>query len=153
MTTTQGQIYLIALSSLERLDIQFVPDVLPITRTANIAEIAVVGRNTPQHHYTGGTEGIELKLDFFASEENRQDVRKKCNWLRSLCYSDGNKKPPEKVKLVWGDLFRDEEFVVRSVKVEYSLFNREFGFLPQQAYVNIALSFDPNKNVKWKDIK
>lgn len=153
MTTTEGRLYLIALGSLERLEIQFVPATIDVERNANYPEIAVVGRNTPQYHFTGGNESLPLKLDFFAAEENREDVRKKCQWLKSLTYSDGFKKPPQKVKLVYGDLFKDEEWVVKSVKISYSMFSKPHGFLPQQAYVDIVLGLDPSKNLTWNDIK
>jgi hypothetical protein len=152
MTTTQGQLYFIALRSGERLEVQFVPDTLTIARNANYADIAVVGRNVPQMHYVGGTETITLKLDFFASQENRKDVKNKCNWLKSLAYRDAT-KPPEKVKLVFGELFSDNVWVVKSVNISYSLFNKSYGFLPQQAYVDITLALNPRQDITASKVR
>lgn len=152
MTTTQGQLYFIALRSNERLEIQFTPESVTVNRNANYSDIAVVGRNIPQMHYVGGTETVSLKLDFFASQENRRDVKNKCNWLKSLAYRDTS-RPPEKVKLVFGALFSDDVWVVKSVNVVYSLFNKVYDFLPQQAYVDITLALNPRTDISSAKVK
>lgn len=153
MATTQGRLYFIALQSRERLDIQYVPDDLTIDRSPSIADVAVIGRNNPVHHYSSGKTSLKLQLDFYAEEEDRQDVIRKCRWLESLGYSDGLSRPPEQIKLVFGDLFRDEIWIVKKVSYKLSNFNKEYGFLPQQAYVDVSLALDPKTNLRIKDIK
>lgn len=152
-STTANRLYFIGLTTLFRLDIQFVPEKLKLTSSAEFPEVTIVGRNTPQYQHTGGREQITLKLDFHAVEEAKDDVLRKVNWLKSLRYGNGFGSPPEKVKLVWGDMFEDEEWLVKQVDVEFSLFDEGAGFLPRQAYADVTLLFDPKQNVKWTKLR
>lgn len=47
MATTQGKLYFVATKSLERLEIQFVPNELGMTRNSDTQSVQVVGRNNP----------------------------------------------------------------------------------------------------------
>lgn len=151
-STTEGLLYFIAVDSLHRLEIQFVPDI-SVARRPLIAGLYVIGRNTPKYHYLGGETLINLKLDFHAAQENRQDVIDKCRWLEHLTFNDGYSQPPQKVKLVFGDLFRDELWIVKSINYNLSNFHKQYGFLPQQAFANIQLALDPESNLVWEDIR
>lgn len=153
MTTTDGKCYFVAVKSLEKLEIQFVPAELNFTRNTTTEAVQIVGRNNPLYHYTAGETLLSFELDFYAAEESRQDVIRKCRWLEALAANDGFENPPEQVKLVFGDLFRDEVWIVKNVNYKISNFNKEFGFLPQQAYVTISLGLDPKANLKTKDIQ
>ena len=152
MATTEGRLYFIALRRLERLEIQYVPDEISISRTPDIAKLKVIGRNNPKHHYTGGNTTLSLKLDFYSEHESRQDVIDKCRWLESLAYSDGLSHGPDHVKLVFGRLFRNEVWAVTKVDYKLSNFSKKHGYLPQQAYVNIQLALDPLHNVRIEDV-
>lgn len=152
-STTDKRLYFIGLTTLFRLDIQFVPENLKLSSSAEFPEITIVGRNTPQYQHTGGREQLTLKLDFHAVESSKEDVLRKINWLKSLRYSNGFGSPPEKVKLVWGDMFQDEEWLVKQVDVEFSLFDKVAGFLPRQAYATVTLLYDPKVNIKWNNLR
>lgn len=154
MNTTEGKLYFTALRSLEKLEIQFVPKELAINRGINVAAIAVVGRNNPFYHYTGGTTGLVFDLDFHAEEENLNDVIRKCKWLESLCYSNSMSEPPEQVKLTWGDLFKKGEvWMVKGFSYKLSMFDPSKGMLPRQAYANIALELDVKNNIRTRDVR
>lgn len=154
MGAQSGQLYFIALNALnERMEIQYVPDELNVTRQPDIEEIKIIGRNNPKHHYSGGTTKLQLKLDFCAQTENREDVIKKCRWLESLCYNDGYTVPPSKVKLVFGKLFRKEVWVVRNVSYQLTQFEKPTGWLPIQAYVTIDLSLDTKTSLRISDVR
>lgn len=153
LTTTEGKLYFIAVDTLDRLEIQFVPQELNYQRKPNIGEIQIIGRNTLKFHNLGAQAELPLTLDFYATEEDRMDVINKCRWLEHLCISDGNKKPPQRVKLIWGDLFKDQVWVVKSVSYKLGNFNREKGFLPQQAYCDVLLGLVTDKNETWEDIR
>lgn len=154
MAVEEGKMYLTALRSLERLEIQYVPKEIAISRSPIIAGVAVVGRNNPLHHYVGGTTEMTLDLDFHSDEESREDVIRKCKWLESLAYGDGYDAPPETVRLTFGTLFRkNETWVVKDVKYKLSLFMGSYGMLPKQATVSIQLALDTKKNLKTEDIK
>ena len=153
MATTNGQLYFIGLRTLERVIIQFVPDKLSLSRGANVSGLNVIGRNNPIYHFTGGETLLDFDLDFHAEAQDRQDVITKVKWLEALCYSDGREYPPEKIKLVFGSIFRDEEWSVVSVKYDLSLFDKQFGFLPRQANVKVTLKLDPTRNIRLNDVK
>lgn len=153
MTTTGGKLYFTALGSLERLEIQFVPPEISPERTANWAEIVIVGRNNPLHHYTGGSNSLSLTLDFHAEEESREDVIRKCRLLESWSMNDGWSNPPERIKLTFGKLFKEDEvWIIKAVKPTYSLFSPEHGMLPRQAMVQIDLALDTDRNRKVRDV-
>lgn len=151
MITTEGQLYLVALTTLEKLVFQFVPEGITSTRSSNFAPIAVVGRNIPQYHFTGGQESMQIELDFFASTENREDVITKVQWLKSLTHSNNYENPPQKVAVIWGDLFKDEVWILNNVSTQLSLFSKKHGYLPQQAYVKLNFLLDLQDNPSWSD--
>lgn len=153
MTTTEGRLYFINVDTLEKLEIQFVPEELSDMRTADLAPVKIVARNIPKYHHIGGDRRVSLELDFHASEENRRDVMRKVSWLKELTYNDKGKKPPANVKLVFGEMFKDEVWVVAAVVPRYSQFDKAYGFLPRQAYVRIDLLEDIPANVGLNDIR
>lgn len=148
-----GKLYLIALRSLERLDIQFVPLVLNYSRTANHAEVAIIGRNNPKPQYTGGKTTMTLTLDFYVEDKNRQDVYERVTWLESLAYADGYTGAKENVQLVFGEMFKRHSWYISNVSIKYSEFNPGFNFLPHAATVDITLNLDPPQNLTYEDIR
>ncbi len=154
MATTDGTLYLTALRSLEKLEIQFVPSDIVTNRRPFIGGVSVIGRNNPLHHYTGGLSTMTLNLDFHAEDTNMEDVIRKCKWLESLAYSDGNDNPPERIKPTFGRLFRAHEiYIVTAVQVTMSRWSSENGWLPRQAYVKLTLALDPDRNLKTEDVQ
>jgi hypothetical protein len=152
LNTTQGRLYLITERTLEKLEIQFIPPSINIERNANYATFQIVGRNTPQYQFLGGETRLPLSLDFYADDEFRRDVELKCKWLEALCAYDG-KKPAQRVKLIFGDLFKEEMWVVQSVKYTFNLFDRVYGFRPRLGKCDLVLGLDPTTNLTWADIR
>ena len=151
--SAKGRLYLTALTSLDRLEIQYVPPSLKGGRGAKVPDIAVVGRNNPLHHYTGGTTNLTLELDFHSELADRTDVIKKVRWLESLAYSDGFDAPPENIRLTFGKLFQHHTWLVKRVQYDLSLFDELNGYLPKQAYVRVQLELDTSNNLKTEDVK
>lgn len=153
MSTTNGRCYFIAVKSLERLEIQFVPDEIGITRNSDTQSVQVVGRNNPFYHYTAGETLMNLELDFCAEREDRADVLEKCKWMEGLAYNNDYPDPPEQVKLVFGDVFKDEIWVVKNVNYSMTNFDKVYGFLPTQAKVTVTLALDTKGNYKRNDLR
>jgi len=153
MSTTRGLMYFVGVTSLEKLEIQFVPANIRTTRQGDVQAVEIVGKNNPNYQYTSGETLVRMDLSFHAEDQNREDVITKCRWLEALVYNEGLEDPPERVKLVWGDLYRDEVFTVKSVDYKLSQFNREAGALPCQATVNIVLALDPVENRRRSDLR
>lgn len=153
-STTYGQLYFIALTTLERLEIQFYPAELDFSNSLNIATVNIIGRNTPQYHYLSGETQLSFALDFYAMDESAEDVIAKCLWLKALAVNDGDRRPAQQVKLVWGKLFpANAKWIVRKFDYKVSLFDPGRGNLPKQAYGNITLALDPDSNIGWEDIR
>jgi hypothetical protein len=149
ISSTQGQLAIVELSPpFERLEIQFMPTGLAWSRTPDLPALAVVGRNNPHYHLTGGEDRLNLRLDFATELESRLDVIRKVQWLRSLTFA-----PVRNVKLVWGQLFKSEVWVVASFKADMDQFMHNANMLPQQAYVDITLALDPKKNLRLRDVR
>jgi hypothetical protein len=148
MTTTNGQLYIVNLTTLEKLEIQFVPSEVVIDRNASMPEVVIIGRDTPNYQWASGKQSLTLNLDFLSNDENRLDVKAKVDWLMGLTRKPNNTMKAPNVKLVWGDLFKDEVWVVPSVKPRYSNFNKVYNFLPQQAYVDITFQLEVQDEAK-----
>lgn len=152
-STTRGKMYFVALTSRENLEIQYIPGTIGIARNPKMNEVAIVGRNTPRYQYVGGETILKMTLDFHSVDEDKTDVITKCRWIESLTYNDGNQNPPEKIQLVWGDLYRKQIWVVKAVSYDLSLFDAEYEYLPKQAYVDITLGLAPEENLRVADVR
>lgn len=154
VNNTKGKCYIVELRPpYQKLEMQFIPAGIKIASTANNAKIEVIGRNNPLHQYTGGDDKMTFKLEFYSDVEDRDDVIKKCRWLQALRYNDGYKGPKRNVKVIMGDMFKKEIWIVDSVTMDFSNFDSDKGFRPRQASVDIALSLDPKTNLTINDVR
>lgn len=154
INNTRGRCYIVILRPpYEKLEFQFVPAEVKLNSKANNAKIEVVGRNNPRHHYTGGDDSFSLKLEFYSDVEERDDVIKKVRWLQSLRYNDGYAGPKRNIKVVMGDMFQREIWIVDSVNIDMTNFDSQKGFRPRQASVDLNMSLDPRSNLTINDIR
>lgn len=150
---TQGQLFLINYQDpTERLTIQFVPPELTITRNTKIGEVEVIGRNNPLYHYTGGSTKLDFDLEFYAEDDLQEEVIGKCKWIESLGYSQGFQQPPPKVKLVFGNIFRDELWTVANPSYKLGGFDPNNDYAPLFASVKFSLLLDMPKSLNRSDI-
>lgn len=153
-TSTAGKIYITAVKSLEKIEVQFLPKELEFSRKLKYGEILIVGRNNPLYHYSGGSNEFTLELDFIADEDNREDVIRRCKLLESWTSNDGYKSAPEKLKVTFGKLFKNNEvWLIADFSYKLGQFKSEYGYLPQQAVASVKFVLDPEKNTKHSDIK
>lgn len=152
MSTTDGQLFITALSSNEKMEVQYVPEKLGNDLTADYGVIKIVGRNNSLRHYTGGDERLSLDLDFHSEAYNREDVIKKCSWLKSISVNNGYDDPPERIRVTFGKVFQKEIWLIESVNISYEQFESVNGFLPIQAYVKLNLVLDTSRNRTRRDI-
>ena len=136
-------LYLVSLSpngqaAAERLAIQFVPQKLSLQRDSKLSSVEVIGRENPLRYWTSGDTSLNLSLDFHSEVENREDVMRKVRWLESLTYQDAQGLVP-RVKLVFGAMFQEEVWYIRSVATKLSHFHPQYDWLPCQAYVALSL--------------
>lgn len=141
-------IFIIDLETLERVRIQFIPHEIVEPRSLEVNNIIPIGRNIPDYGFAGGEDSLEMVLDFFSVQEDRKDVLDTCSWLKSLTYSSNVDTVPSEVKLVFGELYRDQKWNVQVANVVYSGFVKTRGLLPQQARVEIRLIRSESKLFK-----
>lgn len=122
------------------LRIQTVPLELNVRPESNWAIIPTIGRNNPFYMYTGGEDTLEFTLDWYATDStNPNQVIDACRWVESLQKADRYIDGPPRVKLIYGELYKYTTWIVKSAPYKLSLFSREKGMLPRQAYQEITL--------------
>ena len=151
--TSDHQIYILELETGERLEAQFVPEVISAPRDANLTEIMVVARNHPKLHYVNGKDTLTMTLEFYSDEPSRQDVFRKVQWLRSLTMNNGFQGKYRNVSLVFGEMYKNEIWVIQSVRPNLSNFDAENGFYPLRATVLLNFILDPEKNLLISDVR
>lgn len=152
MDITGGRLFLTALTSLEKVEMQYVPNEMTLDRTANVADIFIVGRNNPVHQYTSGNTELTFELDFHAEDSDRADVLRKVRMIQSWASNDGYSKPAELIRVSFGDVFKaDEVWVLKRAPAKFSGFSRKHGFKPTQAYMSLQLALDTKTNRKRRE--
>ncbi len=152
-STTDSKMYFMNRATRGRLEIQFVPSDMSHERGGNWASADIIGRNDPKYQYVSGQTAFSMTLDFYADEESRTSVMRKVAWLQSLVANNGGGGAAPRVNLIMGEIFKDEIWIVKSVKAKYDNLSKPNGFLPQQAIVDIELCLDPDSNRGWRAIK
>jgi len=145
-STTNKELYFINTRSLEYLEIQFVPPSLNFKRNTDTQNVVIIGKNNPLYQYPAGEKLLVFELDFCAIEENRQDVKRRVDWLESLTYNEAYEEPPDTVKLVWGRMMKNQRWIVKNFDAKLDLFDKQYGWYPRQAYVNLTLGLDTRYN-------
>lgn len=148
------ELYILAIDTpeVQRLQVQYNPSEINYSRSAQITNIGIVGRNDQLHHYVTGETTVSFDLDFYSQVKDRTDVKANIKWLESLAYSGGG-RPPSRVKLVLGDLFRDEIWILKSVNVKYSVFEPASKWLPLYATASLSLVRDTEDDLTSEDIR
>jgi hypothetical protein len=153
MKTTDGRLCLIAEDTLERMDIQFMPPKHTETTTANLAEVRIAARNLPRFQHVGVSNRLEFTLDFYSNELGSKDVLRKVRWLQSLCYNNKGLSKTQRVIVIFGDMYRNQTWRVVRVSPDFSLYDKQGGYLPKRADVQLDLEQDNEFDVGWEDVQ
>lgn len=152
LSNTQGSLYIVETAEpFERLEIQFFPDEISNPREAHLSGMSVVSRNNDILQYTGGEESLKLPLDFFADEV--LNVVQAVNWLKSLTMNDGENGPFRNVKIVFGDLFKEQVWAIKSVNPVFSMFDEELNMMPLRARCEVNFILNPVRNLEFSDYR
>lgn len=120
-------IYIIDLDSGEKLGLMGIPKELEYNPESSWATLKPFGKNTPNYHFTGAEDTLELELSWFAQEENRLDVMKKVKWLEAMSKADGDLGRPHLAGLVWGELFKKSKWLIFSAAYKLTSFDSTNG--------------------------
>lgn len=154
LSTTNKELFIVeTVEPFSKIEIQFVPPSVKNPRSATLQEVVIVGRNDDLLQYVSGKENLTLNLDFLADNPGREDVYQKVNWLKSMTMNDGYAGKFRNVKIVWGKMFKNLVWVIKSVDPEYSDFDDEKDWYPIRAKVTVELQLDPEKNRFIEDVR
>lgn len=133
---------------IEKLRIQCVPLEINVNSESNWAIVPSIGRNNPFYHYTGGEDILQFTLDWYSVDNKQQDVIDKCRIIESWSKADGYVNSPPTIVLVYGDLYVREKWIITSAPYRLSLFNKELGMMPRQAYQELTLKRITDHNLR-----
>lgn len=141
ITRLKSQLYILAVDDpqLGRLQIQYPPMEIVESREARVTPIPIVGRNEDLKQFGGGNTSLSFELKFFAVENGFQDAERKALWLKSMTYKEGDRQP-SRIKIIFGDLFRDDIWVVESAEITRELFQPASDWMPRYVTVNLQLT-------------
>lgn len=152
MNTTQGSFYVITELTRDKLEFQFYPPSIDVTRRINLAELTIIGKNFPLYQYMSGASEIAFDIDFVSDAENRKDVLTKCRWLESLAANNGNSSI-ERVYIVFGEVFKRRKWIIKSFNYSLSLYDKVYGNLPRQATGKIVFALAPDNDLSKNQIR
>lgn len=149
---TDGVLYIVELRPpFQRVEIQFYPESIDDNAKGDFQSVGIVGRNHDRLQHTGGSNEIKLPIEFLSDDASREDVKEKVRFLQSLTMRDGNNGPARNVKLVFGDLFNDQIWVITDAPVKWSHFDRNANNLPIRAKMTLTMRLDPRTNLTISD--
>ena len=151
------------------IKLDFVPESIEVSPEPQYATIASLGRNNPFYHYMGGEKTIEFDIDWFSLTDNsRQDVITKCQWLEALSFADGYNGPPHRIKIIWtkhDQLFANSIWVIKSAPYKLKEFVQGYsnsgvdlrayqsiGLMPQSAIQHVTLSRVTDHNLTHNEL-
>lgn len=150
--------HLINLLTLEKVSFQFLPE-LSVEPESQFHAIASMGRNTPHYHFTGAEDTIKFTLNWVAyhhtdpDQNDRTYVIKQCKTLEAWSKNNGDHAAPPVVKLVWGDIFQDSEFIVVSAKYTLKTFSKPHNLKPIVATQDVVLKRVSDENLTTSKIR
>jgi hypothetical protein len=134
-----NQPFILDLVTLEKIYFQTIPAELEYNPESTWAVIASPGRNNPLYQYTGGEDTLKMSLTWYADDETRADVLRKCKMLEALSKNNSYDERPHHIALCFGDLFRGAKWIVEGAPFKLSLFSRPHGMLPQLGTTELTL--------------
>ena len=147
-------IYLVDTVDLSKIELQFVPTEMSFMSDSKIEAVVSPGRNNPFYHFSGSEDSLKFQIDWHAMEQSREDVIRKCRWLKSLTKADGYKGGQRKIQLIWGSMIKgDSLWIVKSANFQVSLFDKVNGIFPRQAYQDIILMKVTSYNRSIDDVR
>jgi hypothetical protein len=151
--------------------IQWVPREIEYSPDSDFVAISSPGRNNSFFHFGGSDDTITLELDWYATQDNREDVLANCRWLESKTKNHSQKEGVHPVLFHFGNIFygqneESEVFLITSAKYTLGSFSRPHQMYPTQAkqtlvlkritsnqrthdeikYVEATYALDPNKD-------
>jgi len=134
-----NQPYLLDMETCDSLFFQTIPLEINYDPGQSWVTVAPPGRNNPLYQYTGAEDTINFIFSWYSNEEDRQDVMRALKWIEAASKNNGYNEKPHRVKLMFGKLFSDAEWIIFSSPSRLSLFDRTNDMMPRLMYHEITL--------------
>jgi len=134
------------------LQLQYMPLQVQYSRDAKFDSIAVIGRNNPLHHYSGGDTSLSFPIDFYSDDPEGGKALQGIQFLESMQYS-GIDRSPSRLSLVFGRLFKGKLWLLKTLSVNYSVFEPNKNWLPRYATANCTFVLDTEFDKFSDDIR
>lgn len=147
---------IVDVTTAESLEFTFNPEEISELDGAEWAKQKVQGVHHPRLQYGSGRgRQVSLVLRLYGPHKNKT-VRQQVNWLRSLAYPDLEidavpHRPPHRVILNLGNLYRRETWVVEDVNVEWGQFTPDLE--PITAVVKLTLTEHRVAAVGFREVR
>lgn len=123
-----------------QLSLQSVPESLTITATPKFEEVEIPCRSDPKFLWYTARQSMQFPIEYIIcqgeEEERNPAVKNALLWLLSLKFG-------QRIKIVFGDMFVDDIWVVTGISSTTSLFQASKGYLPRRTQVTLSLALDP----------
>lgn len=149
---TDHDVMLVDLDSGERLHFQGLPLEIEKETDTVWATIRPYGRNNPHYHFVGSEDTLAFEVSWYATQENKNDVIDRAEWIVSLTKADGYRGRPHLVGLIWGDMYRKQKFIVWSAKYTMSVFDKPSGYKPTVIRQQIVLKRVTDRNLTLSQV-
>jgi len=141
-----NQPYILDLVTLERLWFQTIPYEIDNNAESVFVTLASPGRNVPFYNFSGSEKTLHFTITWYANHISYLDVISKCKWLESLSMGDAFDSEPHQIQFVFGELYKDAKWLMKSCPFKLSNFDREQRMLPKLATQEITLIKVSTKN-------
>lgn len=146
---------LVNVKSGERLMFHFNPEPIQDSKENNIAEINIPGMSHPRLQFTNGGNRTLSFNAYFHCGVNGKEVSYSSSVLQSWLYPeyDGERltSAPPKLKLVYGETWQDQIWIMKSCRVTRLRFDKELKCIMAQADIELIEFIE--KSVDMRDVQ
>jgi len=139
-------LYIVAIDdpNVARLQVQYMPLQIQYNRKATVKNLPVIGRNEDLKQFSGGNTDLNFSLTFYAVDVDGNDAMQKAKWLESMTYRDTS-KPPSRLKIIFGDVFKDDIWVLKTCNETMRVFQPANNWMPR--YITLQLQLTKVENI------
>lgn len=146
-----NQPYILDLVTLQRLWFQTIPYEISNNAESTFVTLASPGRNVPFYNFSGSEKTLQFTITWYANHISYLDVISKCKWLESLSMADAYDQEPHQIQFIFGELYKNAKWLMKSCPFTLSNFDRAERMLPKTASQQITLVKVSSKNTSRAD--
>lgn len=143
---------IVDLVTLQKLWFQTIPPIIKNNTESTWVALASPGRNLPFFQFGGAEKTLTFNLTWYSNHASHADVIAKCKWLESLSLADAYTEEPHPCKLIFGELYKDSKWIVKSAPYEISLYDRVQAMFPRLASQEVTLARISDSNPTRENI-